>query len=330
MRVLFVVDGGLDDPSARARVHQFVPGLSELGVDVRILSASDRAGLDGKRRVLRAARQADVVVLHRILPPRPLLGTLVHVNPVLVFDFDDALHTLPGRRRRLRPVLELAAEVVAGNQELARYARRFCRSVTVVPTVVDPGAYSLSAGFSTRKPVRVGWIGTPGNLPFLELVRPALRELVKRGRSLDVRLISSSFPDWPELPVTPVPWKFTGAASALAELDIGLAPLPDTPWTRGKCGLKVIEYMATGLPVVAAPVGALREIVVDGKTGLLARNGREWVAHVDRLVVDAELRCSLGQAGRRRVEERYSVAVAVPAIAKVLERAATTVRRSAA
>lgn len=330
MRVLFLADGDVLEPSARFRAHQLVPGLAAHGVEARVMFARDRAGTSGKRRVLQAARRADVVVLQRILPPRALLSLLARFNPALVFDLDDALYTVPSRHERLRAMLGSAIEVVAGNEEIARNVRAFSRSVTVVPTVVDPASYTLAVPSAGCGAVRLGWIGTAGNLPFLELVRPALRELVKRGRAFDIRVISSSSPDWPELPVTPVQWRLDSAAAALAELDVGLAPLPDTPWARGKFPVKVIEYMATGIPVVASPVGALAQIVVDGETGFLAASERDWVEHLDRLGRDVQLRRRLGAAGRRRVEERYSVAAALPALIGVLERAAASARKSAA
>ncbi|MDQ6751709.1 MAG: glycosyltransferase [Actinomycetota bacterium] len=330
MRILFLVDGEVHEPAARARVYDLAPALLKLGCDPRILSASDRAGPGGWSRLLHAARWADVVVLQRILPPRSVLALLERINPALVYDFDDALHTLPALRERLRTMLQAVVEVVAGSEQLAHHARGCAKSVTVVPTVVEPASYMPAADSTAGRPVRLGWIGTAGNLPFLEQVRPALGELGRRGRSFEVRVISSAFPHWPELPLAPVPWSVDRAPSALAALDIGLAPLPDTPWTRGKCGRKAVEYMASGLPVVAAPVGALSEIVVHGETGLLAAGQDEWVEHLDTLVIDAGLRRRFGFEGRRRVEERYSVAVAVPALVEVLQRAVTTVRRSAA
>jgi glycosyltransferase involved in cell wall biosynthesis len=330
MRVLFLADGDLLEPSARFRAHQFVPGLAALGVEALVLSAKDRGGPSGKRRVVQAARRADVVVLQRILPPPVVLNLLARVNPALVFDIDDALYALPSRRKRLGAVLCSALEVVAGSEEIARNVRMLSRSVTVIPTVVDPASYTPATPSVEGRAPRLGWIGTAGNLPFLELVRPALCELAARGLAFDIRVISSWSPDWPELPVTPVQWRLDGAAAALAELDVGLAPLPDTTWTRGKFPVKAIEYMATGVPVVASPVGALARIVVHGETGFLAASERDWVEHLDRLGRDMELRRRLGATGRRRVEEHYSVAAALPALIGVLERAVASVRKSAA
>jgi glycosyltransferase involved in cell wall biosynthesis len=143
-------------------------------------------------------------------------------------------------------------------------------------------------------------------------------------------VICSSLPRWPELPVTAIPWHQDRVAAALAELDVGVAPLPDSPWTRGKCGLKALEYMATALPVVASPVGALRRIVVPGETGFLAEDEQAWADHLDVLLADQQLRRRLGTAGRRRVQERYSVEAVLPAVVDVFERAAARARKSAA
>lgn len=330
MRVLFLTEGDVNNPSARVRVYHLVPGLAALGIEARILHPSSRAGPAGKARILRDARWADVVVLQRVLPPGSLVALLTRVNPALVFDFDDALYTFSALRDRLAPMLGLATEVVAGSEELARYARSRARSVTVVPTVVEPTSYRPRAASPNGRPVHIGWIGTAGNLPFLEPIRSPLREVIGRGRGVDFRVICSSFPRWPELAVTQVPWRIDGAEEDLAELDIGIAPLPDTPLTRGKCGLKAIQYMAAGLPVVATSLGALGEIVVDGETGFFAADEQDWIERLDRLVLDPELRRRLGAAGRRRAEERYSVSVAVPALAAVLERAAATARKRAA
>jgi len=330
MHVLFLVDGDVHEPSARFRGYHLAAGLAAYGVEAEVLSASDRAGFAGKRRALRAAQRADVVVLQRVLPPRPALALLRSVNRSIVFDLDDALYALPSLQGRLTAMLGTATEVVVGNKEIARNVRAATRAVTVIPTVVDPASYPTAAPRSEAATLRLGWIGTEGNLPCLELVRPALRELAARGRALALRVICSAAPRWPELPIMLMRWQLGSATAALAELDVGLAPLPDTAWTRAKCGLKAIEYMAAALPVVASPVGALAEIVEHGTTGLLAATEREWVEHLDTLARDAELRRNLGSAGRRRIEERYSTAAALPALVAVLERAAASPRKRAA
>jgi glycosyltransferase involved in cell wall biosynthesis len=318
MRALFVVNGRLEAPDARARVHALLPALAALGVESRVLEP----GPARKWRLLREARRADVVVLQRVLPPRPLLALLARTAP-LVFDVDDALGTHPELQARLS-AMTAVAEVVAGNAEIARTLPGAPR-VAVVPTVVDPAAYGAPRPHDG--PLRVGWIGTPENLPFLELVRPALAALVRGGVPLELRVISSAAPAWEDVPVVHVPWTLAGAADALRDLDVGLAPLPDTPWARSKCGYKALEYMASSLPVVASPVGALASIVVPEETGLLA-DGAAWESAIRRLASDPELRAALSAAGRRRVEERYSVGVAAAALAAVLERVSASKSRT--
>jgi glycosyltransferase involved in cell wall biosynthesis len=307
MRVLFVVDGGADDPGTRARVLALLPALRGLGVEPRVLGP----GPARKWHLLPAARAADVVVLQRVLPPPALLRMLRRASRALVLDFDDALATLPDLRPRFEAAVAAADVVVAGSEELARSAA----GALVVPTVVDPAAYG-PAGWRTGGLRRVGWIGTPQNLPYLDVLRPVLA-----GRDdLVLRVISSTAPAWPDVRIEHVPWWLDTAAAALAQLDAGLAPLPDTRWTRGKCGYKALEYMASGVPVVASPVGSLASIVVDGETGLHATDAAGWSAALDRLD-DPQLRMRMGTAGRERVRERYSVEVAAPLVVDALERA---------
>src|SRR4051812_2280925 len=165
MRALFVVNGSREAPDARARVFALLPALAALGVEPRVLEPGPRR----KWQLLPAARQADVVVLQRVLPPRPLLAALARLAP-LVFDVDDALGTRPELQERLRGMTAVA-EVVAGSEGIARTLPGSPR-VTVVPTVVDSTAYAPPRPH--EGPLRLGWIGTAENLPYLELVRPAL------------------------------------------------------------------------------------------------------------------------------------------------------------
>lgn len=328
MRALFLADGDERDPATRQRILALLPALAAHGVDARVWTPAHRRGMRARVRLLRAASRADVVVLGRIAPPPPVLCAIARAAPI-VYDFDDALYADPAGRRRWSRVVRAATAVVAGSEELARRAREESAAVSVVPTAVDPALYPRARGDGSG-PARLGWLGTAGNLPFLETIRPALRELSGRGCAFELRVISSAEPDWPELPVRAVPWTLATAPAELAELDIGLAPLPDTPWTRGKCGLKALEYMAAGLPVVASPVGALSAIVEPETTGLHAASASEWAGALMALLADPARRRRLGAAGRQRVEERYGTERAAAALAVVLRRAAERERSSSA
>ena len=239
----------------------------------------------------------------------------------VVYDFDDAVYVAkpdrpddaPDRSRfrvwKFAATCRLADLVVAANEELAASARRWARRVEVVPTGVDLSCYPAgerSPG-SSKTGAAVTWIGLPGNLPYLELVRPALAELARTFPALTLRVVSSRFPDWPDVPIERVPWSEDSAPLALASAAIGIMPLTDDEWTRGKAGFKLLQYMAARLPCVASPVGSNREIVIPGETGYLPASTPDWVAALRELLLSPGRRREMGEAGRRRVEQFYSI-----------------------
>ena len=205
-----------------------------------------------------------------------------------VFDVDDAvMFAKPSRhgeapdqawwrQRRLRRMVEHCRLVVTGAQPLANWVAPFARRVEVVPTPVDLARFPVAA-HEAREVLRLGWIGTTGNLAYLGDLEPVLRQLVAEGVRLEVRVISAGKPGWTGVPSLEVPWSEAVEAEALAACDVGLAPLPDDPWTRGKGAYRSIQYAAAGLPTVASPVGANRDVVVDEVTGLWAATPGEWL-----------------------------------------------------
>jgi glycosyltransferase involved in cell wall biosynthesis len=156
-------------------------------------------------------------------------------------------------------------------------------------------------------PPKIVWIGSPENLVYLNLIRPALTRLTARHPTLTLRVICSRFPDWPGVNVERVAWSAATEAHALASADIGVMPLTDDEWARGKCAFKLLQYMAAALPCVASPIGANTEAVLDGVTGFHARNDLEWEAALGRLVESAALRAQFGAAGHAHVTERYAM-----------------------
>jgi glycosyltransferase involved in cell wall biosynthesis len=175
---------------------------------------------------------------------------------------------------------------------------------------VDVGAFA-PADFAARGGRTAVWIGLPGNLQYLEPLRGALAEVARRVPGFRLRIVSSRFPAWDEVPIEAVPWRPGIETEALPGADIGLMPLADDEFTRGKCAFKLLQYMAAALPCVASPVGANREVVVDGVTGRLASTADEWQRALLDLLGDAALRARLGAAGRERVARQYDLAVVV-------------------
>jgi glycosyltransferase involved in cell wall biosynthesis len=229
---------------------------------------------------------------------------------------------------KIGSVMRNARVVLAGNAYLADFAvRSGARRVEPLPTVVDLDRYpphdEQPHEPAADRPFTVGWIGTPVTARYLDLVEGPLRDLHRR-RPLQVRLIGADARALAGsgLPVERVPWSENGEAAAIAGCDVGIMPLPDAPWERGKCGYKLIQYAACGLPVVASPVGVNTEIIDDGVSGVLASGGPDWTRALGALQDDPGLRRRMGAAGRARVENRYSVQVAAPRLAALLRAAA--------
>ncbi len=249
-----------------------------------------------------------------------------------VLDFDDAWferyrangnplirRLLPNKLERL---VQGARTVVAGNAYLADWARTAgAKRVEIVPTVVDPSVYAATTPRAGDGRFVIGWTGSPSSAPYLREIAEPLRELC-RDPAVVVRLVGVADPGLPGVRVETRGWSEVEEPGEIAGFDVGVMPLPDTSWTRGKCGFKLIQYMAAGLPTVASPVGANRDIVTDGETGFLASGTAAWVDALGRLRADPGLRARMGAAGRRRVETRYSTGVAVPALAALLRDAA--------
>jgi glycosyltransferase involved in cell wall biosynthesis len=153
------------------------------------------------------------------------------------------------------------------------------------------------------------------------MIRPVLAELTRDYPELRLRIVSSEFPDWPEVPLEKVRWTVEDEPRSLATADIGVMPLSDDEWSRGKCAFKLLQYMSAGLPCVASPVGANRQAVVHGRTGYLAGTLEEWAASLRRLLDSSERRATFGLAGRRRVEDSYSRSTITPRTVRALRSA---------
>jgi len=316
-------------PSFRHRLAPLAAELARRGVEVAVERFPKRRYV---RRILerRSPLAATDLLVFAKINLAPLEGWLLRRSvAAAVFDFDDAIFLRrpravgappgrsPFRRAKFARSCRAASLVVAGNEFLADAARQHARRVAVVPTPVDLERHAEGPPGSADGQVLV-WIGLPENLPYLELVRPALARLAAERPGLRLRVVSSRAPAWPEVAVEHVPWSADGEAAALASADVGLMPLTDDDWSRGKCSFKLLQYMAAGLPCVASPVGMNREVVVDGETGLWAPTVEAWEAALRRLLDSRALRVALGAAGRELVRTSYDRRVVVPRAVELL------------
>lgn len=246
-----------------------------------------------------------------------------------ILDYDDAifhnydLHSNLFVRKfygkKITNIMAGAYCVLAGNEYIAEYARAAGASrVEIIPTVVDLNRYSKEN--STKDigvPFTVGWIGSPSTAKYLKIIEGPLRLLAK-GRNIELCVIGASEAPISGFPVRHVEWSEDTEVENVARFDVGIMPLLDSPWERGKCGFKLIQYMACGKPVIASPVGVNNSIVENGFNGYLAESDADWVSSIEKLYEDRGLANDMGLRGRIRVEERYSLQAAAPRLQKIL------------
>lgn len=336
--------------SSRLRLFQYLPYLKNAGIAVTLapLFGDDYVrGLYGGKIaklavlkayvvrlgiMLRAGRFDAVWVEKEMLPWVPVwleLGLFPAKVPLIV-DYDDAVfhrydqHRLTLVRdllgRKIDRVMQRADLVVAGNEYLASRARSAgAVRVEILPTVVDITRYGVTTSLPGQQPLpTIGWIGSPATAHFLHLIAPALNEVVARKLARMVA-VGANADQLHDLPITALPWTEATEVADIQGFDIGIMPLPDAPFERGKCGYKLIQYMACGKPVVASPVGANSTIVRDGVDGFLALTHQEWVDALARLLAHPALRQQMGREGRVRVENEFSLQQAAPRLISMIE-----------
>lgn len=305
MRVLFVSKNRAG-PTARYRVLPLIRRLRAEGVETEHL---DETTGRAKLRLLRRANEFDLVFVQRRLLPGWLLAT---IRKPLVFDFDDAIFCRSngeGSQRRLKSFRRMVARadlVLAGNRYLAERCEG--KDAVVVPTAIDADRYV--AGPKNDDGLVLVWVGSRSTGRYLEGHRRELEQIGNAFPGIRLKVVADFEFSLSNLTVDNVPWSQEAEVSVLADADIGIAPLPDNPWTRGKCAFKVLQYMAASLPVVASPVGANMEAVVDGETGILAGSPDAWCKAVT-ILGDRAVREQMGASGRRRVEAVYAESVMV-------------------
>ncbi len=308
----------LDQPSFRHRMRSLVGTLEAAGWQVR--SERYPGGRYGLRTWERRALLgwADVVVLHQIKLSSIEARLFAALSRRRIFDVDDAIYVRKPRhlgeppddsvwrRRKFAATCRWVDVVAAGNGVLAGAARAAAREIIILPTSIEASCYRAS-GLAADAPPTIVWIGSPENLVYLEMIRPALARLTARHPALKVRVICSAFPDWRDVHVERVAWSEATEADSLAGAHIGVMPLSDDEWARGKCAFKLLQYMAASLPCVASPVGANTEAVIDGFNGFHARSLEDWERNLERLICSPQLRAQLGANGRDHVAQHYAM-----------------------
>lgn len=338
--------------STRLRTLQYLPYLKERGLQVDVHPFYPESYLKnlyqkGHRKwddmlsayIKRAAlttkvrNYALIWLEQEIFPWLPaLMEKLFHRTGIpYVVDFDDAifhkydLHCNHSVRRllgcKIDAVMKSAKLVIAGNSYLSKRARiaAGAENVLLLPTVIDLQRYHMRK-IEKNSPFTIGWIGSPTTAVYLKPVLPLLRELHTR-LGIRVVLVGANKDQFHNEPFEFLPWSENTEVKNIQTFDTGIMPLPDTPWAKGKCGYKLIQYMACGVPVIASNIGANKDIVRHGRQGFLTATLKEWHNAIVALYLSADLRKSMSIEGRNRVEKRYHLGITAPVLEKHLKRA---------
>ena len=351
MHVLALMPALYDtSPGQRYRLEQWEPLLRERGVEITYAPFEDeelhallyKPGLLGKKlqlvtrglnrrlSLVRKVKDYDLVYILReaaLLGP-PIFEKLIHQRGVpIVFDFDDAVfvsYRSPSNgylsylkfASKTKTICRLASHVMVGNPYLAEYARQVNDRVTVIPTTIDTEKYRVPPRAEKAGPPVIGWTGSYSTVQHLDTLRGALKKLAER-ESFRLRVIGTPSYECAPIEVEARQWRADSELEDLSAIDIGMMPLPDDKWSKGKCGLKALQFMALGIPTICSPVGVNTDIIQDDVNGFIAGTEDEWVEKLSRLLRSAELRQRLGQAGRATVEQKYSAITQTPRVYEI-------------
>jgi glycosyltransferase involved in cell wall biosynthesis len=355
MKVLFLTQYGVQAASSRTRVFQYLPFLERRGIESRVITVLPDREIGGSQILvtrnrwrklryylwavwrtlicgLRLCRQAgdfDLLFIQKVILPPPVRWLLKRRRRPLLFDFDDAIFTTEVRQRNwlaawkqrrntkgMPAMLRLADRAVVENEYTGDFAARHCPAVTTITGPIDTERYHPAPRNAEGNRVVLGWIGSATTLPYLDLIEEPLRRLVARFPRLQLRVIGAVAVDIQGISVEASPWALESEVRELQSFDIGLMPIPDDSWTRGKGGYKLLQYMAVGLPVVTSPVGINRQIVRHDVNGFWATTPEEWEEYLARLIENPQLRTAMGEKGRASMEAEYALA---PSSQRLLE-----------
>ncbi len=359
-RILFLAIHPKEVASTRYRVLAYFPRLKQEGFEpvfVSFFTSDSLAGLaisgrwghkarnlwQGFWRFYQALNQGSycAIFIHRELFPfnfrlgtRLLCRKIKQLGLPVIYDLDDAVYlrhrqgrgifSLFENPKSIHDLFRMSRLVIAGNQQLAAYAKRFCPRVEVLPTPVDTTQFApRKQDAAQEEPLTIGWIGSPSTAKYLDELQPVFRSL-QQEHAFRVKIVGAGRRlSFDPVPVECRPWRLETESEEFGSCDIGVYPLWNDPWAQGKCGFKALEFMACGVPVVASAVGINREIVQDGANGFLIVKPEEWVFRLSQLLQDAQLRRRLGQAGRETVEKRYSLKCAGSRLVQWINEAAS-------
>lgn len=336
MNVTYFAKYSRSGPSSRYRIFQFLDSFREAGVHVTVQSLFDDRYFDLLRtrspvaKVLgkipyaaarfwnRAAKRFHsdpslIVIEHQLFPYLPFPFENLFLPQRYLLEFDDAIYlTHP---HKFRKMLRNASGIIAGNKILGDFARRYHEHVHLIPTVLDTDTFRPSEK-TPHNLIRIGWSGLEYNFKYVQMLEQVFLKLLERY-PIEIVILSGSRPNNFGFPFRFVEWDPNREVDQMSQFDIGIMPLTSDEWTRGKCGMKLLQYMSLEVPSVATPVGVVEEILEDGVNGFYARTLSDWERVLSELIPNVEVRKRTSEQGRRTVVERYSLKVWFPKLLQI-------------
>ena len=326
MKIAFLIHS-LEVNSCRYRVLQYLPYLKEAGIEVAV-HFYQRTWRD-KLRFYNTLGQYDIFYIHRKLFPPLEFAYIREKAKKIIYDFDDAImyrssssknpYSL-SRRIKFAYMMRRVDFVIAGNQFLKSEVLPYNIHVEVIPTSIDLSRYSAKRHLRKKGPVIVGWLGSSSTLKYLRNFMPTLERLYMKHPHFQLKIVCDHFLDSVKMPVIKQKWSAETEEADLKSFDIGVMPLSDDLWSRGKCGLKILQYFSVGVPTVCTPVGVNRDIVQDKVNGFWAQNEKQWEDRLLTLIKKDDLRRAMGIRGRKTVENLYTVEVNAPRLLGILKK----------
>jgi len=355
MKILFLVPYPTEGASNRLRVEQYLPFLRQEGIEYRVRPFVSRGfyrilylrghyikkvayfilcTINRLFDIIRAIN-FDIVFIHREAYPigPPVIESLLRMlGKKIIFDFDDAIF-LPSTSKtnvfverfknpnKVANIIRMSDYVIAGNAYLKNYADKFNKNIAVIPTPIDTDRYSRVPNAKKEKErIVIGWMGSVTTQDYLESMKEVFLSISREFHSVHFKIVGGKIDLNGVKNVEFKEWRLEEEIPDLLDFDIGIMPMPDDHWTRGKCGFKIILYMSMGIATVCSPVGVNTDIIKDGENGFLAEDSREWVDKLSRLIKDTDTRGYFSRKGRELAEHFYSLKVNAPQFIGVLKK----------
>ena len=351
-KILALTRYGKIGPSSRYRFYQYFPYLEKNGFQIDVHpffkdTYTQKILLKSKNifsinpffsywnRVIKSFsfKQYDLIWIEKeLFPwiPSPIENLFLKTNIPIIIDFDDAVYHRYDQHsnfiirkflsNKIRSILKSSSLIIAGNEYIASYARKSnVKNVEIIPTTINTEKSVIKINYLNKNKFIVGWIGSSSTSSHINEISEVIINLCKENDAL-FAAVGVDKKKLNNFPVKIIKWKEDEELKEISKFDVGIMPLPNNPWEKGKCGLKLLQYMAAGLPVVASPVGINNEIVLHGKNGFLARNENDWIKYLNQLKTNPMLRKKMGQESLNIVKKKYSLSYHSKKLIKILNR----------